>query len=77
MFVCPTVSELHFYGCCHPCLHQVVVAQLMKILSLFCRMQFANVCKVDNSQAKDINSKTEMVVYALRNYFFLCFSLFC
>ena len=19
MFVCLTVSELHFYGCCHPC----------------------------------------------------------
>ena len=19
MFVCPTVSELRFYGCCHPC----------------------------------------------------------
>ena len=20
MFVCPTVSDLRFYGCCHPCL---------------------------------------------------------
>ena len=19
MFVCPTISELRFYGCCHPC----------------------------------------------------------
>ncbi len=21
MSVCPTVSELRFYGCCHPCYH--------------------------------------------------------
>ena len=25
MFVCPTISELRFYRCCHPCLTQFYV----------------------------------------------------
>ena len=38
MFVCPTVSRLHFYGCCHPCstikevLHYKIQLHLIFIL---------------------------------------------
>ena len=33
MFVCPTVSKLRFYGCCHPCLF--VLGMSMYYLCIF------------------------------------------
>ena len=31
MFVCPNISELRFYGCCHPCFHNPYPLFVMKL----------------------------------------------
>ena len=38
MFVCPTVSELCFYGCCHPCFYKIAIQrgkQCLKVKNRF------------------------------------------
>ena len=76
MFVCPTVSELYFYGCWHPCLLYYLSVTLfynLGILAIAKKMGGKSATTVF-TQSRQISSKNFCLIKKYSAYSWNCFT---